>query len=196
MKPIAPAKADNGDSVAAIYPDDEAAKRVITLIEEKAFMERLAAPATGKMLRAYGRRLTGNRHDAEDLAQNTMLRAIEAFKRGAYVERGLFDYWLIRVASNQLRATKRKSSNRNEQAHSPDELPDIPIAPSQEDAVFLRQIAHAASTALSREFQAVFWTMAQGVKWDEAATELDLPSGTVKSRTHRARATLRKALGD
>jgi RNA polymerase sigma-70 factor, ECF subfamily len=196
VKPIAPAKADIGDNVAVIYPEDEATNGVITLTDEKAFMDKLVAPATRTMLKAYSRRLTGNRHDAEDLAQSAILRAIEAFKRGAYVERGLFDYWLLRIASNQLRVTKRKSSNRNEEARSPDDLPEILIGPSQEDALFLRQVVQAASSSLTGESQAVLWTMAQGVKWDEAATDLDLPSGTVKSRTHRARATLRKALGD
>lgn len=196
MKHIAPAQAHTADSVAVIYAADETANRVMTLVEEKAFMDKLAAPATRKMLKAYGRHLTGNRHDAEDLAQNTIVRAIEAFRRGSYVERGSFDYWLMRVELNELKKTVRKCSNKNEEAYSPSDIPEILTGPSQEDALFLRQVARAASAVLTRECQAVLWTMAQGVKWDDAATELALPSGTVKSRTHRARATLRKALGD
>jgi RNA polymerase sigma-70 factor, ECF subfamily len=193
VKHVTPA--DTGiDPIAVICRDEEETERVVSLIEEQAFMAKLAAPATRNMLTAYGRRLTRNRHDAEDLAQTAILRAIEAFRRGAYAEKGCFHYWLIRVESNEFKKTKRKSSNRNEEA--PGDLPDLPTEPSQEHAVCLRQIARAASAALSRECQSVLWIMAQGAKWDEAAAELDLPAGTVKSRTHRARATLHKTLGD
>jgi RNA polymerase sigma-70 factor (ECF subfamily) len=137
-------------------------------------------------------RLTGNAHDAEDLVQETMLRAYRAFDRyrpGTNARAWLFTI-LHRLRTDALRRRGR----------SPDtvELLDDgpPVAPVHEAALTSghEEITRALE-ALPENFRsAVVLRDIEEFTYAEIAEILRVPVGTVMSRIHRGRALLRRAL--
>jgi RNA polymerase sigma factor (sigma-70 family) len=164
--------------------------------------EEQPVPSWEEVARTYGRfihnvafRLTGNEADAEDLVQEVLLR----------VRRGLVNYrpgsmegWLSRITTNAFLDEARRRQRRPVAA-LPDE-PDIvlPAAPSADEAlaaVTLPEDVQAALVQLPPDFRAaVVLCDVVGLSYDEIAESLDVPVGTVRSRIHRGRSLLRKAL--
>jgi RNA polymerase sigma-70 factor (ECF subfamily) len=148
------------------------------------------------------RRMTRNADDAEDLVQDTALRAFRAFHQ---FERGTnFRAWIFRVLTttfiNRQRAEGRRPTvemvDEERAASVYDNITDD--MPTPEAAVLARMtvddIVHAMD-ALPREFAAVVqMSDAEGMDYQEIADALDIPIGTVRSRLHRGRRLLRKAL--
>jgi RNA polymerase sigma factor (sigma-70 family) len=141
-------------------------------------------------------RLTGNRHDAEDLTQEVFVRVFRSLH--TYTP-GTFEGWLHRITTNLfLDAARRKSRIRF------DALPDdadnrLPSPVATPDAAYLNQTfdadIEAALASLSPEFRAaVVLCDVEGLSYEEIADVLDLKMGTVRSRIHRGRAMLRSAL--
>lgn len=153
-------------------------------------------------------RLSQNREDAEDLVQETMMKAYAAFH--TFQAGSNLKAWLFRILTNtyingyrkkkrqpaqcsteeltdQLlaKAYGRESSTR---AHSPEEmtlaaLPDGDIK--------------AAMEALPPQFrEAVYFADVEGFRYAEIAAITNTPTGTVMSRLHRGRRQLRGLLGN
>jgi RNA polymerase sigma factor (sigma-70 family) len=141
-------------------------------------------------------RLTGNRHDAEDLTQEVFVRVFRSLH--TYTP-GTFEGWLHRITTNLfLDSARRKSRIRF------DALPDdadnrLPSRGAAPDAAYLDQTfdadIEAALASLSPDFRAaVVLCDIEGLSYEEIAAVLDLKMGTVRSRIHRGRAMLRSAL--
>jgi RNA polymerase sigma-70 factor (ECF subfamily) len=137
-------------------------------------------------------RLTGNAHDAEDLVQETMLRAYRAFDRyrpGTNARAWLFTI-LHRLRTDLLRRRGR----------SPDtvELKDDgpPVAPAHEAALTSghEEITRALEGLPEVFRSAVVLRDIEEFTYAEIAGILGVPVGTVMSRIHRGRSLLRRAL--
>lgn len=142
---------------------------------------------------AFCLHLTGNdRARAEDVAQETMVRAW----RNAHVltdSRGSVRSWLFTVARNIVIDEWR--SKRAQQEFPVAELPNTAGAADGTDEVLLSWVVADALRALSPEHRAVLVECYyRGCSVAEAARRLQVPEGTVKSRTHYALKALRLAL--
>ncbi|WP_050758137.1 RNA polymerase sigma factor SigE [Xylanimonas cellulosilytica] len=142
-------------------------------------------------------RLTGNRHDAEDLTQETFLRV---FRSLSGFTPGTFEGWLHRITTNLFLDSVRRAKRVRMDAMGDD------AARVVDDDAFGRpergfEHAHldndvqAALDALSPEFRAaVVLCDIEGLSYEEIAVTLGVKLGTVRSRIHRARAQLRGEL--
>lgn len=141
----------------------------------------------------YGRSLTNDSCRAEDLVQETLLRAWhrEITDDGNRSSRA----WLFAVARNLVIDDSRSSRFRNE-VRMPDyaEFAELPGA-VEVDATLDRLLIDEALAQLSAAHQAVI-RRSYYLSWStaEIARDLDVPEGTVKSRLHCAVRALRVAL--
>ncbi|ASU82685.1 RNA polymerase sigma factor SigE [Nocardiopsis gilva YIM 90087] len=141
-------------------------------------------------------RLTGNQHDAEDLTQEVFIRV---FRSLANYTPGTFEGWLHRITTNLfLDMARRKARIRFEGlAENADErLQGREPSPAQSyDAKHFDADIQGALDALPAEFRApVVLCDIEGLSYEEIAATLGVKLGTVRSRIHRGRAQLRKAL--
>jgi RNA polymerase sigma-70 factor, ECF subfamily len=146
----------------------------------------------GTALWAYVVGLTnGDRAQAQDVVQETMLRAwrnpqVLAQQTGS--ARG----WLFTVAKRIVIDEWRTARSRRERVV--EQLPEQPVA-DETDHVVDRQLVGAALHTLSAEHRAVLLECYfRGSSVAEAAATLGVPPGTVKSRTHYALRALRLAV--
>jgi RNA polymerase sigma-70 factor, ECF subfamily len=142
----------------------------------------------------YAMRLTGDRARAEDVVQETLLRACQHQQLGNDSQRSP-RAWLFRVARNMIIDERRSRRFRSETsaAEGMDQIEHW--GPDAVDAALDRLLIADALTHLSPEHRAVVrrsyylgWTIAQ------IAADLQIAEGTVKSRLHYALHTLRIAL--
>ena len=143
-------------------------------------------------LRRYAVVLTGNRPDAEDLVQECLTRAIAAaasWPGGPNLRRWLFRIMHNTHVSDLRRRRVRSDYDRNtvfETAHAPNQAAQLE--------------AKAVLAALDRlpepQRQAISLIAIEGMRYDEAAVILGIPTGTLMSRLARGREALRRALAD
>jgi len=141
-------------------------------------------------------RLTGDRHDAEDLTQEVFVRVFRSLSTYAP---GTFEGWLHRITTNLfLDQARRKSRIRFEglAEDAAERLPGREPTPAQ--AYFDTHLdgdIEAALAALPPEFRAaVVLCDIEGLSYEEIAATLGVKLGTVRSRIHRGRGQLRAAL--
>src|SRR6266540_3246303 len=128
-------------------------------------------------------RLTGDRGRAEDLCQETFLRAVRAAER--WEPRALFRTWLYAVARNQAFDDARRAP-----AASEDPAPDRAA-----EAALVRPKLEAALAALPAEQREVFLLREHaGLRFHEIAEVTGVPENTVKSRMRYALEALRAKL--
>jgi RNA polymerase sigma factor (sigma-70 family) len=141
-------------------------------------------------------RLTGNRHDAEDLTQETFVRVFRSLS--SYTP-GTFEGWLHRITTNLfLDLVRRRARIRFEAL--PDDAERVqgrePSPAQVYDDTHFDADVQAALDALPPDFRAaVVLCDIEGLSYEEIAATLGVKLGTVRSRIHRGRAALRGALG-
>jgi RNA polymerase sigma-70 factor (ECF subfamily) len=140
---------------------------------------------------ALGVRWLSNADDADDLVQETFVRAWQAL--GGFDETRAFLPWLMTIAANRART---KASARRP-AEEPDESlvwEGASPADETEGALLARDVG-AAVDGLPEEQRVVLHLRAvDGLSYREIAQALDVPVGTVMSRLARAREALRARL--
>lgn len=142
-------------------------------------------------------RMTGREEDARDAAQDaflTVLRKLSSFRGEA-----AFTTWLHRVTVNACYDLLRKRQRQPmlERGGGPDELPrpEPPPAPDHADDIDLSIDVQRALLEVPEDFRAVMILHdVQDLGQDEVAAILGIPVGTVKSRLHRGRVALARAL--
>ena len=157
----------------------------------------------------YGRaaRLTGNRVDAEDLLQETMLRAyagFSSFRCGTNLKA-----WLHQIMSNAW-VSKYRASQRRPLEQLTGEFTDSQLvvngghmrggsrsAESEALEPLFEDAIAAALASLPRKSQVVLqYACVDGLQYREIAALVGVPIGTVMSRLHRARSQLHLRLAD
>jgi RNA polymerase sigma factor (sigma-70 family) len=141
-------------------------------------------------------RLTGNRHDAEDLTQEVFVRVFRSLS--AYTP-GAFEGWLHRITTNLfLDHVRRRARIRFDGLpdDAADRLPGREPTPAEAyDASHMDDDVQRALDALLPEFRAaVVLADIEGLTYEEIAETLGVKLGTVRSRIHRGRGQLRLAL--
>jgi RNA polymerase sigma-70 factor, ECF subfamily len=144
-------------------------------------------------IHALARRITGNDADAADATQEALLAIVRGLPR--FDGRSAFSTWAYRVTSNACLDELRRRRRRplvalvDDRAEPPD--PAVPIETMVADRLRL----DAALGQLPEDFRvAVVLCDVVGLQYDEIADDLGVPIGTVRSRIHRGRSLLRKAL--
>jgi RNA polymerase sigma-70 factor (ECF subfamily) len=148
--------------------------------------------------------LTGNHHDAEDLAQQTFLKAYQSLN-GFRGEASLGS-WLHRIAVNThidrqrghseaVRRTQRSLDDRDHEVSSAARLHAVDNPETRTESATIQRHIEQALQVLSPRERAVFVLRHyQQLKLREIASVLDVSEGTVKSVLFRALRRLRKAL--
>lgn len=150
-------------------------------------------------------RMTRNPTDAEDLVQETYMKAFQAFD--SFKEGTNLKAWLYRIMTNTYINHYRKVQRQPVQTSAEDMTDYQLLASSSHDSTGLEsaevealkllpdsQISNALND-LSEDYRmVVYYADVQGLAYKEIASILDIPLGTVMSRLHRGRKKLREAL--
>jgi RNA polymerase sigma-70 factor, ECF subfamily len=140
-------------------------------------------------LRRYARSLVRNADEAEDLVHDALVKAYErksTFRRGADLRT-----WLLSIVHNahidRLRQTR--SRNRRHEEAATEIEPALPA--SQDHTIRLRQVRDAFFNLPEEQREALHLVAIEDLSYQEAASALGIPVGTLMSRISRARASLR-----
>lgn len=149
-------------------------------------------------LEAFANSLTKNVDDAGDLFQETAFKIIK--NKDKYKVGTNFRAWSYTIMRNIFINNYRKKKRRNLLIDSTDNdfylnTNQDAVANTGETNMAFDEIMACINT-LSDEFRVPFLMRYEGYKYDEIASELDLPLGTIKSRIHFARKKLKEMLGE
>ena len=174
--------------------------------ERSARFERDALPHLDPLYSA-ALKLTRNPSEAEDLVQETFLKAFASFHQ--YTDGTNLRAWLYRILNNTFINTYRKKQREPKRAAT-DEVEDWQMARAEghlsgglrsAEAEALDRLPDtdvtAALAGLPEEFRmAVYYADVEGFAYKEIAEIMGTPVGTVMSRLHRGRKLLRAQLAD
>lgn len=138
-------------------------------------------------LRAFAISLSGNVERADDLVQETLLRAlanIDSFQPGTNL-----NAWLFTILRNLFRSEYRKLKREVE---DPDGRYSSGLAtqPEQDDKLEFKELRAALAKLPHDQREALILVGASGFSYEEAANICGCAIGTIKSRVNRARARL------
>ena len=142
-------------------------------------------------LRAFAISLSGNGDRADDLVQETLLRAlanIDSFQPGTNMSA-----WLFTILRNHFRSEYRKRRREVEDAdgHYADTLK---TQPEQHGHIEFREFREALAHLPADQREALILVGASGFSYEEAAHICGCAVGTIKSRVNRARTRLAELL--
>lgn len=143
-------------------------------------------------LRRYALALVGDRDRADDLVQDCLERAWS--RLGLWRRDGNIRAWLFTIMHNLNANAVRKAKRRPRHDPIDDALPPPAVAPAQDDRLELGALRDALGGLPEEQRAVVLLIGLEQLRYDEVATILDLPIGTVMSRLHRGRERLRRAL--
>lgn len=152
---------------------------------DKVFRDQLLALLPS--LRAFARGLCRHREMADDLAQDTMMRAWAA--RASYSQGSNFRAWMFMIMRNQFYTTLRKNSRMTSLDPEVAERVLV-VAPAQHNGINVDDVAKALQKLPAEQREVLLLVGASGVSYEEAAEIIGCAMGTVKSRLARGRAAL------
>jgi RNA polymerase sigma factor (sigma-70 family) len=137
-------------------------------------------------LRRYARALVGDRAAADDLVQDTLERAwakLHLYRQGTDLRAWLFTV-MHNVHVNQVRAARPTDPLE-------DEMPELAQRAVQGDALVVRDLERALAVLPAAQREVLLLVALEDLSYEETASVLGIPIGTVMSRLARAREKLR-----
>ena len=136
------------------------------------------------------RRVLHHREDAEEAAQEALLRAWRATDAGTTVSRA--DAWLAKIARNEAYRLieRRRRAAEHERAHVAEVSVQDDVGTLDDGIAFQQSLAVLAPIEKQALLLRYFGDLTQA----EVARRLDVPEGTVKVRLHRGRNHLRELM--
>lgn len=168
--------------------------------EEFAILCQKEAPC---LLRLARRLTRGSDDPAQDLVQETLIRAFEAFLRDGYDERGNLRAYLMRILTNRFLSVNRRATRRSyvslEEFDADGISPPEGVSAASPETLYLENLIdepleRALSDLPDGLRAAILLVDIEGLEYREAALALGIPVGTVRSRLFRARQILHQAL--
>jgi RNA polymerase sigma-70 factor, ECF subfamily len=143
-------------------------------------------------LRAFALSLCGTSDRADDLVQETLVKAwnkIGSFEQGTNLKA-----WLFTILRNTYFSQYRKE--RREVADSEGEFASrLAVQPSQEGHIDVKDLLESMTALSEEQREALVLIAAEGFSYEEAAEIVGCAVGTIKSRVNRARARLAELMG-
>ncbi|WP_311141142.1 RNA polymerase sigma factor [Porphyromonas endodontalis] len=149
-------------------------------------------------LRRYALKLTQDTNDADDLVQDTSLRALT--HRDKFVSDINFKGWMMTIMYNIFLNNQDRVERRRKIFDTTVDILNVPLVTeggysTPDGAMNIREI-YSAIDNLSEHTRTPFKMFLSGYKYSEIAEKMGIPEGTVKSRIFFARKELQKALRD
>jgi RNA polymerase sigma-70 factor (ECF subfamily) len=144
-------------------------------------------------LRNFAMSLTKRVDQAEDLVQDTVLKALskhDHFEAGTNLQA-----WLFTILRNGYFSAHRKTNREVEDGDGVHAASLITI-PDQEDRLAIQDLSSALEKLPHEQREAIILVGAEGLSYDDAAEALGVKVGTIKSRVNRARTRLAELIGE
>ncbi len=171
-------------------------KRINDMKQQESFKDRVIGLQGNLMSFAY--QLTSNREQAQDLLQDTTLKALS--NEDKYVDNVNFKGWIFTIMRNIFINNYRQTVRQATVIDKTEDLYHLNI--SQDSGLNTPEGSYAVKeisvvlNSFSDDYRIPFNMFVAGYKYNEIADKLDLPLGTVKSRIFFARKRLREELKD
>lgn len=142
--------------------------------------------------------LTQNREEAEDLVQETYMKALKGF--GSFQPGTNFRAWIYRILRNTFLTSRTGLAATKTVPLEPEDEEQIPMAsPETPESLLLGQAGQQQVQAALEQVPVLFREVlllcdVEEMSYQEIAETLSIPIGTVMSRLYRARRALRAAL--
>lgn len=152
-----------------------------------------------QILRNYALQLTQNSDDANDLVQETFLKALtyaDKFKKGTNLKGWMFTIMRNSFINNYRRITKRNSFMDTQEEQYILDSAKTYNTHNDGEVKFIRKDIENAIDKLPDDLRITFEMNALGYKYHEIADKFGIPIGTVKTRIFVARRKLRSELAD
>jgi len=143
-------------------------------------------------LRRYARALTRDPMRADDLVQNSLLRAIA--KQHLWQPGTDLRAWLFTILHHQNVNDVRSASRRGDGVAVEKVAPTLAAVSDPTAALQIRDLERAMAALPEGQRQVILLVGLEGMRYEEVATILGIPIGTVRSRLSRGRETLRSLM--
>jgi RNA polymerase sigma-70 factor (ECF subfamily) len=183
-------------------PTEPPPQRLLDLLEALAAKEKQRPTVNSKTrndllglvpnLRAFAMSLCGNHERADDLVQETLLKAwghLDSFQEGTNLRA-----WLFTILRNSYFSEMRKRRREVEDADGK-KAATLSVAPAQQGHVDMQDFRKALDLLPPDQREALVLVGAAGMSYEETAAIAHCAVGTVKSRVNRARLKLANLLG-
>jgi RNA polymerase sigma-70 factor (ECF subfamily) len=144
-------------------------------------------------LRRFARSLSRNQHDADDLVQIVVERALR--NRGQFRAGASFGGWVFAIMKNAWFDIRRSRARRGETALPEDSGEHPAVSPADANSQ-LWSISEALDKLPEDQRLAIALVLVEGMSYKEAAEVLEVPVGTLTSRLARGRTALAAALSE
>src|SRR5690606_19482368 len=148
-------------------------------------------------LKNYARNFTRDHEDANDLVQDTLLKAVTYFKNfreGTNLKGWLYTIMKNTCINNYRRVVKTNSFITQEEDITSSHLM-VSATKNKGENKFVMDDINTALSKLPEDYYVPFSMYFEGYKYNEISEHLNIPIGTVKTRIHVARKTMKKTLG-
>lgn len=147
-------------------------------------------------LKSYARNFTKDHDDANDLVQDTLLKAITYFKN--FRDGTNLKGWLYTIMKNTFINNYRRISKSNSFITKEEDIssPNLFMSATKNlgENKFIREDINTALNNLTEDYYTPFTMYFEGYKYHEISEHLEIPIGTVKTRIHVARKVMKKTL--
>ena len=143
-------------------------------------------------LKKFAYKLCRNKHDAEDLLQATVLKAIE--KRDMFKEGTNLFSWSSKIMYNDFVSAYRRKVKFESKYDAEDLIKNKSVKPRQEKKALYGRVSEAMDGLNQKHRQVLDMVCIQGMRYKDVAEQLSIPIGTVRSRLSRAREQLKDVM--